>query len=303
MESATTSLDLLDNSTQETCSPPEQTNINSQVSDSPKINEMMLKYSDDDATDEELKELHLQTAAWQYMMQQDAQNETTPLPLQQNQVTLQELMQEDDRYLSDEQNTKLSQIAYKELANLPDGSPSYRLQISYLQNFFGTPWYLVCKNNFKVYAIHDMTFSETHYCAQVEPFHSVALDADLQDNLHGRMSHINMRREWVTQITDSYQKWLSTATISKPFPHSMLTLHDHHQVHLDFLKATDFLGAIFRAYGDLISTDSVNHTTHLKNCFKWLETYVASDNYFRSISSFPPAPYPEHQPSQMELES
>ena len=44
---------------------------------------MMSKYSDDDVTDEELKELYLQTAAQQYMMQQDAQNETTPLPFQQ----------------------------------------------------------------------------------------------------------------------------------------------------------------------------------------------------------------------------
>ena len=96
----------------------------------------MLKYSDDDATDEELKELHLQMAAQQYMMQQDAQNETTPLPFQQTQVTSQELRKEDDRYLPDGQNTRLSQIAQKELANLPDGSPGYRLQIPYLQKFF-----------------------------------------------------------------------------------------------------------------------------------------------------------------------
>ena len=43
---------------------------------------MTLKYSDNDATDEELRELNLQTAAQQYMMQQDTQNKTTPLPFQ-----------------------------------------------------------------------------------------------------------------------------------------------------------------------------------------------------------------------------
>ena len=65
---------------------------------------------------------------------------------------------------------------------------------------------------------------------------------------------------------DSYEKWISTATISKAFPHSILMLNDRHQVHLDFVKATDFLGAIFRAYKDLISADPVNCTTHLTNC-------------------------------------
>ena len=71
-----------------------------------------------------------------------------------------------------------------------------------------------------------MTFSETPYCAQIEPFDLVAVDTDLQEHLHNRMSHINMRKGWVTQITDSYEKWISTATTSKPFPHSMLTLND-----------------------------------------------------------------------------
>ena len=92
----------------------------------------------------------------------------------------------------------------------------------------------------------------------------------------------------------------------------MLMLNDQHQVHLDFVKATDFLGTIFRAYEDLISADPVNCTIHLTNhdmdldkvrkCFKRLETYMILDNYFRSISGLPPAPYPECQPSQMALE-
>ena len=36
--------------------------------------------------------------------------------------------------------------------------------------------------------------------------------------------------------------------------------------------------------------------------FKCIETYVVSDYYFRLISGLPPAPYPEHQPSQTALE-
>ena len=40
----------------------------------------------------------------------------------------------------------------------------------------------------------------------------------------------------------------------------------------------------------------------VRNCFKHVETCVVSDNYFRSISDLPPAPYPEYQPSQTALE-
>ena len=40
----------------------------------------------------------------------------------------------------------------------------------------------------------------------------------------------------------------------------------------------------------------------VRNCFKHIEMCVVSDNYFRSISGLPPAPYPEHQPSQTTLE-
>ena len=63
--------------------------------------------------DEELRVLNLQMAVQEYMMQQDAQNETTPLPFQQTQVTSQELQKEDDRYLPDGQNTRLSQVSSK----------------------------------------------------------------------------------------------------------------------------------------------------------------------------------------------
>ena len=78
--------------------------------------------------------------------------------------------------------------------------------------------YLVHKDTFELYAIYDMIFSETPYCAQIKPFDLVALDTDLQEHLDSRMSHINKRKEWVTQITDSYEKWISTTAVSKPFP-------------------------------------------------------------------------------------
>ena len=75
--------ELLADSSQEKSSPLEQINVNSQVLDSSKIHGITLKYSDDDVTDEELRELNLQMAAQQYMIKQDTQNETTPLPFQQ----------------------------------------------------------------------------------------------------------------------------------------------------------------------------------------------------------------------------
>ena len=39
---------------------------------------MTLKYSDNEVTDEEIRELNLQTTAHQYMMESDAQHQTTP---------------------------------------------------------------------------------------------------------------------------------------------------------------------------------------------------------------------------------
>ena len=59
-----------------------------------------------------------------------------------------------------------------------------------------------------MYAIYDMTCTETSYCTQTEPFDLVALDTDLQDHLDSRMHHINARKGWVTQLTDAYEKWM-----------------------------------------------------------------------------------------------
>ena len=58
--------------------------------------------------------------------------------------------------------------------------------------------------------------------------------------------------------------------------------------------------------------DPTNCITYLKSCdkdlemvrkcFKRLETFVVSDNYFRSVSGLPPAPYLEQKLSQLALE-
>ena len=74
LESATASPELPSGSSQEDGSQPGQTNENFQSSSSSPIHRMTLKYSDeDDITHEEMRELNLQAATHQYMMQQDAQ--------------------------------------------------------------------------------------------------------------------------------------------------------------------------------------------------------------------------------------
>ena len=175
--------------------PPEQINVNSQVSDTPEIHGMMLKYSDDEVTDEEMRELNLQTAAQQYMMQQDAQNKITPLHFQQSPKSQQTPVSTDDHYLPDGQNTWLSQVAQKQPAQLPDGSPRYRLQIPYLQEFFDTHWYFVQDCTFELYAIYDATFVEIPYHAQSQPFNLVALDTDLQKHLDDRVNQISAKTD------------------------------------------------------------------------------------------------------------
>ena len=158
-----------------------------------------------------------------------------------------------------------------------------------------------------MYAIYDATFVEICYPAQSQLFNLVALDNDLQEHLDDRVNQISAKTEWVTKLTDSYTKWVATAEISKPLSHSMLSLNDRHQVHLDFITSVDFLGMIYKAYEDLITADPANQLGHLTNHdmivgkvrkgFKRLEMFVISDNYFRLISGLYPAPYPENQPS------
>ena len=181
LESATASPELLPGSSQEDGSQLGQTNENFQSSGSSLIHGMTLKYSDEDeVTDEEMRELNLQAAAHQYMMQQDAQNSTALIPFQDHQAPYQPT-EEEDKYIPYGQNTRLSQVAQKQLVYLPDGSPGFRMQILYFQQFFGTNWFLVCKDTFKLFVIYDAVFFETTYHAQSQPFNLVTLDADLQE--------------------------------------------------------------------------------------------------------------------------
>ena len=83
LPSVTASPDLLlTQSSQNSGSQPEPTNENSQVSGSSQIHGMTLKYSDNEITDEEMRELSLQTAVHEYMMESDAQHQTTPISFQ-----------------------------------------------------------------------------------------------------------------------------------------------------------------------------------------------------------------------------
>ena len=88
---------MLTQSSQNLGSQPEPTNQDSQVSDSSQIHGMMLKYSDDEVTDEEMRELNLQTTAYQYMMESDAQHQKPPSPPR--------AMSPSERYIPDGQNT------------------------------------------------------------------------------------------------------------------------------------------------------------------------------------------------------
>ena len=72
---------------------------------------MMLKYSDDEVTDEEIRELNLQTAACQYMMESDAQHQTTPTSFQKP-PSPPRAVSPSECYTPDGQNTRLSLIAH-----------------------------------------------------------------------------------------------------------------------------------------------------------------------------------------------
>ena len=109
----------------------EPTNQDSQVSDSSQIHGITLKYSDDEVTDEEMRGLNLQTTAHQYMMESDAQHQTTPISFQKSPL-LWEPVSPCECYIPDGQNTWLSQIVHWQPAQPPDESQGIRLQIPFL---------------------------------------------------------------------------------------------------------------------------------------------------------------------------
>ena len=121
----------------------------------------------------------------------------------------------------------------------------------------------LCEMAHAFYAIYDAIILEIPYHAQSRPFDLVALDTDLQEHQDSRMKQFRMKAEWVNMRTSSYEKWITTAQISKTIPHSMLSLAERHQTHLDFVKGVDFLGTVYRAYKDLTNMDNVNRLEHL----------------------------------------
>ena len=157
---------------------------------------MTLKYSDDEITDEELRGINLQTAAHQYMMESDAQQKTTPIPFQETLSPLRQVPLS-DCYIPDGQNTQLSQVAHKQPAQLPDGTPGIRLQIPYWEEFFGTMWYLISKDMFELYAIYDAIFAEIPFFVQLQLFDLVALDSDLQEHQDSRVNYVRMHMGWI----------------------------------------------------------------------------------------------------------
>ena len=88
----------------------EPANENSQDSGSSQIHGMTLKYSDDEITDEEMRELSLQNH--QYMMESDAQHQTTPISFQEIPSPL-GAVSPSECYIRDGQNTQLSQIVHR----------------------------------------------------------------------------------------------------------------------------------------------------------------------------------------------
>ena len=103
-----------------------------------------------------------------------------------------------------------------------------------MEEFFGTTWYLICEDTFELYAIYDAIFTEIPYFAQLQLFDLVALDTDLQEHLDSRMNHIRTHMEWITQVGDSFMKWLDSALTGQSPPHSMLTHEQRQQIHNDF---------------------------------------------------------------------
>ena len=134
-----------------------------------------------------------------------------------------------------------------------------------MEEFFGTRWYLICKDTFELYTIYDAIFTEIPYFSQTYPFDLIALDTDLQEHLDSRMNHILTCMKWITQVGESFIKWLDSVPTVQPLPCVML-IHDWRQAILnDFVKATDFLGTMYRAYEDVINMDPNNRLEHMTN--------------------------------------
>ena len=59
------------------------------------------------------------------------------------------------------------------------------------------------------------------------------------------------------QISDLYSQWIEAAAVSENFPQFMFSLNNRHQIHLNLVTGTDFLGKTYRAYEDLIMSTTM----------------------------------------------
>ena len=94
------------------------------------------------------------------------------------------------------------------------------MQIPYLEEFFHEA---IHEDTFELYAIYDTIFTDILYYAQTHPFDLITLDTNLQEHLNSRMNCIRTHVKCITQVGESFTKWLDSAPTSQPLPHAMLT--------------------------------------------------------------------------------
>ena len=279
-ESATASPDLLlTQSSQNLGSQPEPTNQDSQVSDSSQIHGMMLKYSDDEVTDEEIRGVKFTNhsssvydGVWCSAPDYTYFVSETPLSFE-SCVT-------SEHYIPDGQNTWLSQIVHQQPTQLPDGLQGIRLQILYLEEFFDTMWYLIWDDTYGLHAIYDTIFTEIPFFAQLQPFDLVALDTNLQELWDTQINNVRMCTwDGLLKLQIPSQKWWESAPTNQPFPCTMLTHEQRQLIHDDFIKATDFLGTTYRAYEQLITVQI--HSNRLDHMANWDKALGKVRNCFK----------------------
>ena len=149
---------LLLQSSQSSGSQLEPINQNSQVSDSSQIHGMTLKYSDDEITDEELRELNLQTAAQQYIDGVRCSAKDYTYSVSDKPVSPKASVNEQALHSRWTEHPAEPDCSKAASSQLPNGTPGIRLQILYLEEFFGTTWYLIWEDTFELYAIYDAIF-------------------------------------------------------------------------------------------------------------------------------------------------
>ena len=61
------------------------------------------------------------------------------------------------------------------------------------------------------------------------------------------------------------QNGVNQPQLTNPIPHTKLTHEQRQLIHEDFIKATDLLGATYKAFDQLINVDPNNRLDHMTN--------------------------------------